>query len=603
MKHSLQKKKSTLLAALFALLTVPSVHAITAAQMIQLGGCGLELPYGSFNQLSNLMTGYGEKLKITASALGSDYIRFEGLFHGLANPHFRVIETSATSARIELYNNVNGSPYRQSCASNNSKFAMIGVTPANTYTNDYAGYTTLTGYVTYDPAKQAFQIDFQKPLVVEGYNQATSFSNPTYQEWHTLYTLLFFQPNATVTDTKYYNTDFLGTYSSTVKKENRSYGIQILQNDDNTFTLTNWGGAGLAINKNGQLYRLSGYFDFDENMMYINPYQYWMQDISEMSTTSTKKYNYILAWIPESSLTTPISNGNVYTNPNYTIDGEMTVDHTNTRHATADMWAAPHGELKTVMGSVDVDFECYAPFDNDDSYDLGIYHGFRVGNTKIHIDELDVTLKVDLANSRLTIQDVRSADPSQAWMQAEIAFSAKNEMFVNSYKVYLVEGDIKTGTRKLLTTITKGNKDQNGYYNVDASITVSTPDGKPWSTWQGKTVNIERHILVVADYDTPTSAPANGQRMATAMGSSHHGLGTASVSVSVGVDGIQNEGDVSVAATQGGLMVTAPADSEVNVYNMAGIVVAAGKANTEIALDRKGMFIVKVGNKAFKLMK
>ncbi len=79
-------------------------------------------------------------------------------------------------------------------------------------------------------------------------------------------------------------------------------------------------------------------------------------------------------------------------------------------------------------------------------------------------------------------------------------------------------------------------------------------------------------------------------------------LGSSTLNFTVGVDGIASD-DIEVRGTRTGLLVAAPADMAVEVYDMAGRKVAEGVDNTEISLGAGGVFVVKVANKAFKLMK
>lgn len=99
-------------------------------------------------------------------------------------------------------------------------------------------------------------------------------------------------------------------------------------------------------------------------------------------------------------------------------------------------------------------------------------------------------------------------------------------------------------------------------------------------------------------------AAAPGVRMAATLEPSHHNMTAKNIDeVVTSVDGIETMGDVMMKATQRGVIVTAPYDCDVTVYNMAGIAVANGTANTEIAVNANGVFIVKAAGKAFKLIR
>ena len=91
--------------------------------------------------------------------------------------------------------------------------------------------------------------------------------------------------------------------------------------------------------------------------------------------------------------------------------------------------------------------------------------------------------------------------------------------------------------------------------------------------------------------------------MAAGLDPSNHGLGTAYLNFTVGVDGVNAESNLTLENTQNGVIVNAPENLPVEVYNMAGIKIAEGVANSEITLNATGVLMVKAGAKVFKVVK
>ena len=71
-------------------------------------------------------------------------------------------------------------------------------------------------------------------------------------------------------------------------------------------------------------------------------------------------------------------------------------------------------------------------------------------------------------------------------------------------------------------------------------------------------------------------------------------VGVSSQSVARGMQVIVN-GDA--------IVVTSASDISVNVYNMQGAEVASGMTNEPITVNGKGVFVVKAGNEAVKVVK
>ena len=90
--------------------------------------------------------------------------------------------------------------------------------------------------------------------------------------------------------------------------------------------------------------------------------------------------------------------------------------------------------------------------------------------------------------------------------------------------------------------------------------------------------------------------------MAAKLDPTHHDLTTVNFSTTTGVNGLINN-SLSLQQTPDGIIVNAPENLPVEVYNMAGIKIAEGVANSEITLNATGVLMVKAGAKVFKVVK
>ena len=115
------------------------------------------------------------------------------------------------------------------------------------------------------------------------------------------------------------------------------------------------------------------------------------------------------------------------------------------------------------------------------------------------------------------------------------------------------------------------------------------------------TVSSDYTFFVKAVYKPIVSA-VPGVRTATTLEDTYHSLNSQSY-VITGVNGVEADGNLTLQKTQNGVIVHAPSDMAVEVYNMAGVKVAQGVANSEITFDGKGVFVVKAGAKVFKVVK
>lgn len=115
-------------------------------------------------------------------------------------------------------------------------------------------------------------------------------------------------------------------------------------------------------------------------------------------------------------------------------------------------------------------------------------------------------------------------------------------------------------------------------------------------------VNKDLTFYVKAHYKTPASS-APGVREAAPLESTFHALTTKNANdVPTAVDLSEATG-LNVEDVGGGIIVHAEGDAAVQVYNMSGMLVAAGNTNETIAIDATGVMLVRVNGKVFKIMK
>lgn len=603
MKQLIHNLKALALSAVLLLAAAPAANAVTltAAQLISIGSkAGMELAYHGYDHATSHAYGNGVGVKLEASPYGSDWVKVTNMFNGMVDFHFKVFNEDGQTY-LTLGNNAGLSSsygiYGQIMSSHSSTYPKVCLTPTTQKNSGDVTYTQIEGTVTYDATKNAIQIDFSTPMKVRYFtsSSATATSTSAKTEYYNLYTLMFYQPTATITDTKYTGTSTTGV--------NREYPAQFLFDDDyESFTVTNWGGRGMGTKNTATStapgfyntwYLMAGTYDAKNHKMYMTADTEYDFDGSQIHAISDTYYGapYVYRMWAVNRAANPTAK--------YTTDiaGDVTYAPEAVQHTGTDLWATPHGALKTTTTAY-ANFQDWGVY-NATRNDYGKTFGFRAANTHVTIPDFDVTLA--LKHENLTLVP-GTTDDNMLPVNVTASFSVeKNDMFVESFDVYLVEGESPKGEKVIFLGNLKKNAE--GFYKVEGQISLPSPDGKNWGDHKGESFSFPYCVKVIANYNTATAAPAaDGLRMASGLGSSSHGLGTGAVGFTVGVAGI-DAGNIEVRATQTGLMVTAPEDLAVEVYDMAGRKVAEGRANTDIALGAKGVFVVKVGNKAFKLMK
>lgn len=605
MKQLQRNFKALLVAALLLTLCVSSSRAVTltAQQLISIGSkAGMELVYTGYNNATSHAYGNGVGVLLQASEYGSSWVKVTNMFNGMVDLHFKVFNENGQTY-LTLGNNAGLSSsygiYGQIMPTHSSTYPKVCVTPTTATNNGDVQYAQIEGVVTYDATKNAIQVDFSDyPMKVRYFtsSSATALSTSAKTEYHNLYSLMFYQPTATVRDTKYTGN---GTATS------REYPAQfIFDSDGENFNVTNWGGTGLATKSTATSsalgfyntwYRMAGRYDARNRKMYMSYNTEYVFDASEIRATSSTYVGnpYVYRMWPVNSAQNPTSR--YYKD----IEADVTFDDVTVQHIGSDLWAYPHGGLKTTA-TLHAEFDDWGVY-NSTRDDYGKKFGFRVADTRVEIPDFDVTLA--LKHEALTLVP-GSTETNMLPVTATASFSVdKNDMYVDNFDVYLVEGNSPKGAKAIF--LGNVNKNADNFYRIETQFDLPSPDGKNWSTHQGESVNYPYTLKAIANYSTATSAPAaDGKRMAaTSLSPSNHGLGSANLNFTVGVGGILSDGGVQVEATQNGVMVTAPNDIAVQVYNAAGSLVAEGRANSEILFAGNGVFIVKAGDQVRKLMK
>ncbi len=602
--HNLLTATGILMLCLFAALPA---RAYTALDLIPGSEkiCGVEAVHGNYAQRSLTLWSHGITAAVNKD--NTNQIILFGVFEGMANIAFNIVEENGNTYAY-LVTNSYGYQYvpvndgitttmmpNRSLMFTGEDAARVTFTPCsvdiygNYYTeDDWKGTVTKSndGRVT---------ITFDNPIGLRYRDASGYYLFRGYLFFNKYQVVLDNQTNVNISDT-YIRSD-LSSY-------NRNYKARINFLSGNRFNFTNWAGFGEGIqstktnsnpNVAQSLYCMEGYYVPETGKVYMKRAP-WMVDADDVDENTSNVYNamrrFEMRQVEDPTVTTVTTYA--------TGDIEGTIDFNSISHADEnDLWQAPHGNLKTTT-AVTMKFEPFVAF----SVEKKAILPFRINNTVIKMNEEDVTLNLKLASMQLK---PGTTNTEVLPINADIAFYAdKNETFVHSYDIYLVEGESPKGEKTIyLGNVVAKDIDEQGYHKLSTNFKLTSPDGKPWYTHKDEAFNYLYSLKIVAHYVLPTSAaPANGKRMAiTSLAPSNHGLGNSTLSFTVGVNGVNAESNLTLENTQNGVIVHAPSDMAVEVYNMAGVKVAQGVANSEITFDGKGVFVVKAGAKVFKVIK
>ena len=279
------------------------------------------------------------------------------------------------------------------------------------------------------------------------------------------------------------------------------------------------------------------------------------------------------------------------------IDGKVRMHPDLANHRGQTRWVTNGGDC-TTWTRLEFSFNDFVALEEDDNT-----LDSRVGTikeTRITPDkEVEVTLGVDILEGRL---NVRLENENDAFLTATVPFViTKNEHFTTSYDVYVVQGRVSSHDQvdmskaKYIGTV-QYDAAKRGEYSVEGTFTPEV-NVKP-----GETFTDDFTFFVRANYGRETSASTSTKRMAAKLDPTHHDLTTVNFSTTTGVNGLINN-SLSLQQTPDGIIVNAPENLPVEVYNMAGIKIAEGVANSEITLNATGVLMVKAGAKVFKVVK
>ena len=140
-----------------------------------------------------------------------------------------------------------------------------------------------------------------------------------------------------------------------------------------------------------------------------------------------------------------------------------------------------------------------------------------------------------------------------------------------------------------------------GEFPVYPSI-IRDAEGNPVYENGKVKVNKDLTFYLKAHYKTSASS-APGEKTAAPLESTFHALTTRTANdITTAVDLSEATG-LNVEDVDGGIIVHAEGNAAVQVYNMGGMLVAAGNTNETIAIDATGVLLVRVSDKVFKIMK
>ena len=427
--------------------------------------------------------------------------------------------------------------------------------------------------------------------------QVTYTSGTTKKIYIDTWQIDFFKPTCSISDIEVKN--------STSKV--RSYKGEFDFKSGNTFELKNLGGryAGLSpyyTTNNGTTIIASnieyptGSYNLENGTAVLNSVRYTVEYAAGnplnllYDGTTTPKDHYVKCYYTAEKL----ANGSYKKN----IDGKVRMYPDLANHRGQTRWVTNGGDC-TTWTRLEFSFNDFVALDEDDNSTLDSRVG-TIKDTRITPDkEVEVTLGVDILEGRL---NVRLENENDAFLTATVPFViTENEHFTTSYDVYVVQGrvslhdQVDMSKAKYIGTV-QYDAAKRGEYSVEGTFTPEV-NVKP-----GETFTDDFTFFVRANYGRETSASTSTKRMAAKLDPTHHDLTTVNFSTTTGVNGLINN-SLSLQQTPDGIIVNAPENLPAEVYNMAGIKIAEGVANSEITLNATGVLMVKAGAKVFKVVK
>ena len=426
--------------------------------------------------------------------------------------------------------------------------------------------------------------------------QVTYTSGTTKKIYIDTWQIDFFKPTCSISDIEVKN--------STSKV--RSYKGEFDFKSGNTFELKNLGGryAGLSpyyttnygtTTIASNIEYPTGSYNLENGTAVLNSVRYTVEyaagnPLDLLYDDGTQKDHYVKCYYTAEKL----ANGSYKKN----IDGKVRMHPDLANHRGQTRWVTNGGDC-TTWTRLEFSFNDFVALDEDDNSTLDSRVG-TIKDTRITPDkEVEVTLGVDILEGRL---NVRLENENDAFLTATVPFViTKNEHFTTSYDVYVVQGRVERHDQvdmskaKYIGTV-QYDAAKRGEYSVEGTFTPEV-NVKP-----GETFTDDFTFFVRANYGRETSASTSTKRMAAKLDPTHHDLTTVNFSTTTGVNGLINN-SLSLQQTPDGIIVNAPENLPVEVYNMAGIKIAEGVANSEITLNANGVLMVKAGAKVFKVVK
>lgn len=286
------------------------------------------------------------------------------------------------------------------------------------------------------------------------------------------------------------------------------------------------------------------------------------------------------------------------------ITGTISYDGTPHHDANSNTWHynLAGGSRHTYVGGATINLDPFGFTDNNGKTTSwgNTYQGMCIQLE----DETDCTFDcnltlTDVSHNPDTDYIIENGEKKGYYKATINLFNLVNPDYVSELEVYCVPGKYSYCNNIPLESaafVTSTSIEES-----DAEIVLPNKKFFPVIDANGKLAT-EYTFFVRAKYKTATNAPGY-KGVALSLSDTHHSPILQDVSfITTGVNGIVDNG-MSIEKTQNGVIVSAPQDMPVEVYNMAGMKVAQGTANNEITLGGKGVFMVKAGAKVFKIVK
>lgn len=429
--------------------------------------------------------------------------------------------------------------------------------------------------------------------------QITYTNGSTEKIYVDTYQFDLFKPNSSMSDVEVKN----GVSTP------RSYRGEFEYLPGSTFQLANWGGryAGLSPalesalmgygNNNEPVYAdyyysdvqyMEGSYDLDAGtaILHTAPYTLELSSTGSLTNANTNKTVKLFKVMEQKS------NGSWSAN----VPGTVTPVADGTVHKGTTRWMTNGGDC-TTWARLEFAFNDWASVFSSSTADakVGLIKDTRIIPDK----EVEITIHIDVLDD-IYLRHENSADH---FLTATVPFVITgNEYFTTSYDVFVVQGALNHHSSVDFSKATKiGSVPYSAAAKGEYSVTGTfVPE---INVAPGELFSDNFTFFVRANYGSEPHARNAGLRAAPNLEPTHHDLTPMNFNVTVGVDGLGADMAFDIKSIDGGIMVSAPSDCAVEIFDMKGAVVATGHANTLIPCDATGVLLVKTCGKTFKIVK